>query len=169
MKLNRFVLTASAVCMAFAMQANAAAYKCVGSNGKIEYRDVPCASSQKVDKTFDQDLGSTPPAAARAGEGTKIAANVAPADDKAREAAAPQAETNARPHAGSPASADARSDYALGGLCSGNISWDNCRKLGIDSVVDCKRMDEDTVFRVSVLESKGVQCRSRPEHPVRTR
>ena len=164
MEMKRFVLAASAACMALAMQANAAAYKCVGNNGKVEYRDVPCASSQKAEKTFEQDLGSVQPAAARAGEGTKLASNTAPT---AEPNAPASAAANPRPAAASPATADARSDYALGGLCSGNISWDNCRKLGIDSVVDCKRMDEDTVYRVSVLESKGVQCRNRPVHPAR--
>ena len=166
MKLNRFVLTASAVCMAFAMQANAAAYKCVGSNGKIEYRDVPCATSQKVEKTFSQDLGSNQPTAVRSNAGANFAAEAAPPAEAVSQS---NSQANAGQAASSVATADSRSDYALGGLCSGNISWDNCRKLGIDSVVDCKRMDEDTVFRASVLESKGVQCRSRPEHPVRTR
>ena len=173
MRMSRFVLTVSVVCMAFAVQANAAAYKCVGNNGKVEYRDVPCASSQRVEKTFDQQLGSSQPVAARVGESSRLAPGAASTDDLARQAVA-QAEPNTqagvpanpRPAAGSPAPADARSDNALGGLCSGNISWDNCRKLGIDSIVDCKRMDEDTVYRVSVLESKGVQCRTRP---VRTR
>lgn len=58
---------------------------------------------------------------------------------------------------------------ASGAICTGPYSWDACRKLGVDSVVDCKRMDEDVVFRVGVLQSKGIQCRyteaGRRQHP----
>ena len=177
MNMNRLVVTA--LLLAIATQANAAAYKCIGAGGKVEYRDVACSSSQKVEKTFSQDLGSSPLAAARAKDAMPIPAGAAQADGKASQAvpsAAPgaqQHETDSRLAANSVASgattADSRADYATGGLCSGRISWDNCRKLGLDSIVDCKRLDEDTVFRASVLQSKGIQCRSRPEHPVRTK
>lgn len=168
MKVKHFGL--AALCLAFAMQADAAAYKCVGNNGKIEYRDVACASSQKVEKTFDQELGSSQPIAVRSSEGANLAANAAPQAEAISQTNRPtNTPANAKPATGSVATADSRSDYALGGLCSGNISWDNCRKLGIDSIVDCKRMDEDSVFRVSVLQSKGIQCRTRPEHPVRVK
>ena len=177
MKMNRLVLTA--LFLVIATQASAAAYKCVGVGGKVEYRDVPCLSSQKVEKTFSQDMGSSEPVAARATGPTPAPAGAAPADDRASQPA-PRAAPGAQPHesdsrlaANSMASgatvADSRADYTTGGLCSGSISWDNCRKLGLDSTVDCKRLDEDSVFRASVLQSKGIQCRTRPEHPVRTK
>jgi hypothetical protein len=177
MNMNRLALTM--LLLVIATQANATAYKCIGAGGKVEYRDVPCLSSQKVEKTFSQDLGSSQPVAAGITDPSPTPAGAAPADGKASQSA-PRAVPGAQPHetdsrlsANSVASgatiADSRADYAAGGLCSGSISWDNCRKLGLDSIVDCKRLDEDTVFRASVLQSKGIQCRTRPEHPVRTK
>jgi len=175
MNVNHLVLTA--LFLAVATQASAAAYKCVGAGGKVEYRDVPCSSSQKVEKTFSQDPGSSQSVAASTTGPAPGAA--APADNRANQLApralpgAQQQEADSRLAANSAGSGativDSRSDSAVGGLCSGSISWDNCRKLGLDSIVDCKRLDEDTVFRASVLESKGIQCRTRPEHPVRTK
>lgn len=35
-------------------------------------------------------------------------------------------------------------------------SWDTCRKLGLTSVVDCKRYDEDPAFRAQVRQSIGL-------------
>jgi len=177
MNMIRLVLTA--LLLVIAAQSNAAEYKCVGAGGKVEYRDVPCSSSQKVEKTFSQDLGSSQPVAVRIANPSPTSAGAVQADGKVAQAAPPavpgtqQHETDSGQAANSAGFGativDSRSDYVTGGLCSGSISWDNCRKLGLDSIVDCKRLDEDTVFRASVLQSKGIRCRTRPEHPVRTK
>ena len=144
----------------FAVAAHAAAqaYKCLDPHGKIEYRGSPCAASQTVEKTFNQTL--VPNETERASRSAK--AGLPPSSERentpAASATRPEAggvlaERHNTPHP-SPVSAT-----VSGGICTGPYSWDACRKLGIDSVVDCKRMDEDIVFRTSVLQSKRIQCR----------
>jgi len=174
MNINHFVVTVLLV--AATSYASAQAYKCAGPGGKIEYRDIPCSSVQKVEKTFYQEPGPSTPTAPRAVDSTVVPAGAAATDDKAsRHASRSAAEQTTHETDSSLATnpgttlVESRSGPIAGGVCSGNLSWDTCRKLGIDSVVDCKRMDEDAVFRAGVLQSKGIQCRTYPDHPVRTR
>ena len=146
------------VFLAAASQATAQAYKCLDANGKIEYRGSPCAASQTVEKTFKQGLAPAD------SERNNRPIKATPQSDSEHERAqiirtTPQEDgkkptENAPPPSAAPAGAT-----VSGGICTGSFSWDACRKLGIDSVVDCKRMDEDFVYRTSVLQSKGIQCK----------
>jgi hypothetical protein len=148
-------------------QASAQAYKCLGTSGKIEYRDRPCTSSQSVEKTFNQAIAPNDTdrmnAIDRNGRQAKENLQLAGAQEQVAGPAVQQRdqeEASRKPGAnpGSPAAAP-HPAVVSGGICSESYSWDSCRKLGIDSVVDCKRMDEDIVFRTNVLQSKGIQCK----------
>lgn len=148
-------------------QASAQAYKCLGTNGKAEYRDRPCSSAQTVEKTFNQEIAPNDAdrnsAIDRAERQAKENQRLAAEQEQVSVSAVQQREkenTNRKPetHPGAPA-ATPYPAVVSGGICSESFSWDTCRKLGIDSVVDCKRMDEDIVFRTSVLQSKGIQCK----------
>ena len=146
-------------------QANAGAYKCLSPNGKVEYRDSPCATTQKVEKTFSQELSPAASSAPRANDSSVASSKeVQPTAGSEQAPAAAGGQKALDPK--TPASqrilvSESEPSMISGGACSGNLSWDTCRKLGIESIVDCKRMDEDLVFRASVLQSKGVQC---PRH-----
>ena len=148
-------------------QASAQAYKCLGTNGKIEYRDSPCTTAQTVEKTFNQAIApndadrisATDRARRQGKENQRLAGEQELASASAIQPRE-QEEANRKPGAnpGTPAAAP-HPAIVSGGICAESYSWDTCRKLGIESVVDCKRMDEDIVFRTSVLQSKGIQCR----------
>lgn len=150
--------TLALLLFAVASHATAQAYKCLDQHGKIEYRGSPCAASQTVEKTFNQSLA--PNETGRASR----PANASPPASGDRESAPTASVTGGKPAEShstpqpSPVSSPASATVS-GGICTGPFSWDDCRKLGVDSVVDCKRMDEDVVFRTSVLQSKGIQCR----------
>lgn len=142
-------------------QASAQAYKCLGATGKIEYRDSPCTSTQTVEKTFNQVIAPSDAdrisAIDRAGRQTKEERENTPGSAGQQ---LEHEETTRRPVANQSASASAPHPAVVsGGICTESFSWDTCRKLGVDSVVDCKRLDEDVVFRTSVLQSKGIQCK----------
>lgn len=146
-------------------QASAQAYKCLGTNGKTEYRDRPCGSTQTVEKTFNQEIAPNDADRVSAVERNQRdakaqqqpAAEPAPVSGSAA-AQADDGRRKPRVNPGTPAVA-LHPAVVSGGICSESLSWDSCRKLGIDSVVDCKRMDDDIVFRTSVLQSKGIQCK----------
>lgn len=147
-------------------QASAQAYKCLGTNGKTEYRDRPCTAAQTVERTFNQAIAPNDTdrnsAIDRNGRQVKESQRLAGEQEPALGPVAQQRqdETTRKPEAtpGTPVVAPYPA-IVSGGICSESYSWDTCRKLGIDSVVDCKRMDEDIVFRTSVLQSKGIQCK----------
>ncbi len=145
-------------------QASAQAYKCLGTNGKIEYRDSPCTTAQTVEKTFNQTIAPNDAdrisAADRARRQGKENQRLAEDQEHVSALQPREEEANRKPGAnpGTPAAAP-HPAIVSGGICAESYSWDTCRKLGIESVVDCKRMDEDVVFRTSVLQSKGIQCR----------
>jgi len=147
-------------------QASAQAYKCLGTNGKIEYRDSPCTSAQTVEKTFKQGIAPNDTNRISATDRT-VGQTKENKRDGGEQGLAPAAqqreheETNRKPVAnqGTPIAAPSPA-IVSGGICSESYSWDTCRKLGIESVVDCKRMDEDIVFRTGILQSKGIQCNS---------
>ena len=146
-------------------QASAQAYKCLATNGKTEYRDRPCSSAQTVEKTFTQEIAPNDADRISAVERSereakaqqRLAAEQAPVSVSAAQQA-DDGQRKPRVNPGTPAVA-LHPAVVSGGLCTESLSWDSCRKLGIDSVVDCKRMDDDIVFRTSVLQSKGIQCK----------
>ncbi len=153
-----FRCTFAILLLAAATHAAAQAYKCLDQYGKIEYRGSPCAASQTVEKTFTQSVA--PNDAERVGRPIKAS----PPANNEREHT-PAATVTHRDNGEKPTenrSAPPTTPVlttVTDGVCTGPFTWDACRKLGVDSVVDCKRMDEDVVFRTSVLQSKGIQCR----------
>ncbi len=144
--------------LAAASQATAQAYKCLDANGKIEYRGSPCGTSQTVEKTFNQALA--PSDAEHANRPPKVTPQASNEPERTPVAqVTPQGESKTvadNAHTPSPAPTGAT---ISGGICTDSFSWDACRKLGIDSLADCKRMDDDLVFRTGVLQSKGIQCK----------
>ena len=149
-------------------QASAQAYKCIGPNGKAEYRGSPCTSAQSLERTFNQTIAPNDAdrisATDRAARQTKENQRLAGEQERTPGTATQQHVQVAKnrepaPHQGIPAAAPYPA-VVSGGICSESYSWDTCRKLGIESVVDCKRMDEDIVFRTSILQSKGIECKN---------